>query len=87
MASLQAQLEQRRREAEQKDKLYQSLSEETENLKNKFAALSARCQALEKQDPVALQVCVCVCVCVIKQEREIGGHFCLFVCSGETCSK
>ncbi|XP_046888167.1 centrosomal protein of 55 kDa [Hypomesus transpacificus] len=55
VASLQAQLEQRRREAEQKDKLYQSLSEETENLKNKFAALSARCQALEKQDPVALQ--------------------------------
>ncbi|CAL1599491.1 unnamed protein product [Knipowitschia caucasica] len=49
VASLQAQLEQRRREAEQKDALFQSVSQETENLKNKLASESARCQSLETQ--------------------------------------
>uniref|UniRef100_A0A3P9JI84 Centrosomal protein 55 n=1 Tax=Oryzias latipes TaxID=8090 RepID=A0A3P9JI84_ORYLA len=47
VASLQAQLEQRRKEAELRDGLLQSLSQETENLKNKLATVSARCQTLE----------------------------------------
>ncbi|KAM4715051.1 centrosomal protein of 55 kDa [Anableps anableps] len=49
VASLQTQLEQRRREAEQRDAMFQSLSQETENLKNKLATVSARCQSLETQ--------------------------------------
>lgn len=49
VASLQAQLEQRRKEAEQRDALFQNLSQETENLKNKLATASARCQSLETQ--------------------------------------
>ncbi|KAM9412160.1 centrosomal protein of 55 kDa-like isoform 2-T3 [Salvelinus alpinus] len=51
VASLQAQLDQGRREAEYREKLFQSLSEETGHLKNKLVAVSARCQALEKQGP------------------------------------
>uniref|UniRef100_A0A3B5LCD4 Centrosomal protein 55 like n=1 Tax=Xiphophorus couchianus TaxID=32473 RepID=A0A3B5LCD4_9TELE len=54
VASLQAQLEQRRRDAEQRDGVFQSLSQETENLKNKLATVSARCQSLEKQATVEL---------------------------------
>lgn len=49
VASLQAQLEQRRKEAEQRDALFQSLSQETENLKNKLVTVSAQCQTLETQ--------------------------------------
>uniref|UniRef100_A0A3Q3KP86 TSG101 and ALIX binding domain-containing protein n=1 Tax=Monopterus albus TaxID=43700 RepID=A0A3Q3KP86_MONAL len=49
VTSLQAQLEQRRKEAEQRDMLFQNLSQETENLKNKLVTVSARCQALEAQ--------------------------------------
>ncbi|KAK9530373.1 hypothetical protein VZT92_011878 [Zoarces viviparus] len=49
VASLQAQLEQRRKEAEQKDSLLQNLSQETGNLKNQLATVSARCQTLETQ--------------------------------------
>lgn len=49
VASLQAQLEQRRREAEQRDALFQNLSQETGNLKNQLATVSARCQSLETQ--------------------------------------
>ncbi|XP_022598574.1 centrosomal protein of 55 kDa-like isoform X3 [Seriola dumerili] len=49
VASLQAQLEQRRKDAEQRDMLFQSLSQETENLKNKLTTVSARCQSLETQ--------------------------------------
>ncbi|XP_034715739.1 cone cGMP-specific 3',5'-cyclic phosphodiesterase subunit alpha' isoform X2 [Etheostoma cragini] len=49
VASLQAQLEQRRKEAEQKDALFQNLSQETGNLKNQLATVSARCQSLETQ--------------------------------------
>ncbi|XP_067432496.1 centrosomal protein of 55 kDa [Thunnus thynnus] len=49
VASLQAQLEQRRKDAEQRDMLFQSLSQETENLKNKLVTVSARCQSLETQ--------------------------------------
>ncbi|KAM3859963.1 centrosomal protein of 55 kDa [Diretmus argenteus] len=54
VASLQAQLEQRRKEAELRDGLFQNLSGETENLKNKLAAVSARCQVLERQETQAV---------------------------------
>ncbi|XP_061564544.1 centrosomal protein of 55 kDa [Cololabis saira] len=50
VASLQAQLEQWRKEAERKDALFQNLSQETESLTNKLAAVSARCQSLETQN-------------------------------------
>ncbi|XP_026171289.1 centrosomal protein of 55 kDa isoform X2 [Mastacembelus armatus] len=49
VASLQGQLEQRRKEAEQREVLFQNLSQETENLKNKLATVSTRCQSLETQ--------------------------------------
>ncbi|KAM3592476.1 uncharacterized protein V6R79_019584 [Siganus canaliculatus] len=49
VASLQAQLEQGRKEAEQRDTLFQNLSKETENLKNQLVTVSARCQSLETQ--------------------------------------
>ncbi|XP_060951461.1 centrosomal protein of 55 kDa [Limanda limanda] len=49
VASLQAQLEQRRKEAERRDTLFQSMSQETENLKNKLTIVTARCQSLETQ--------------------------------------
>ncbi|XP_019738921.1 centrosomal protein of 55 kDa [Hippocampus comes] len=49
VAALQSQLEQRRKDAEQRDLHVQNLSQETENLKNKLAAVSTRCQALETQ--------------------------------------
>lgn len=52
VASLQAQLEQRRKEAEQRDALFQNLSQETGNLKNQLATVSARCQSLETQAAV-----------------------------------
>ncbi|XP_036406276.1 centrosomal protein of 55 kDa [Megalops cyprinoides] len=55
VASLQSQLDQKTKEAERREKLVQSLSEETKNVKNKLVAVSARCQELEnrfgKQDP------------------------------------
>ncbi|XP_029484914.1 centrosomal protein of 55 kDa-like isoform X1 [Oncorhynchus nerka] len=51
VASLQSQLDQGRREAEHREKLFQSLSEETGNLKNNLVAVSARCQELEEQFP------------------------------------
>ncbi|XP_016890280.1 centrosomal protein of 55 kDa isoform X2 [Cynoglossus semilaevis] len=44
VASLQSQLEQRRKEAELKDALYQSLTQEMENLKNSIVTVSARCE-------------------------------------------
>lgn len=49
VASLQAQLEQRRKEAEQRDALFHSVSQESENLKNELATVSARCRSLESQ--------------------------------------
>lgn len=52
VASLQAQLEQRKKEAEQRDLLFQSLSQETENLKNQLSTVSARCKSLETQATV-----------------------------------
>lgn len=52
MASLQAQLEQRKKEAEQRDLLFQNLSQETENMKNQLVTVSARCKSLETQAAV-----------------------------------
>lgn len=49
VASLQAQLEQRRKTAEQRDLMFQNLSQETENLKNQLVTVSTRCQSLETQ--------------------------------------
>ncbi|XP_051274113.1 centrosomal protein of 55 kDa [Dicentrarchus labrax] len=49
VASLQAQLEHRRKEGEQRDTLFQNLSQETENLKNQLVTVSTRCQSLETQ--------------------------------------
>ncbi|XP_051925382.1 centrosomal protein of 55 kDa [Hippocampus zosterae] len=49
VAALQSQLEQRRKDAEQRDLHVQNLSQETENLKNKLVTVSSRCQALETQ--------------------------------------
>ncbi|XP_026877678.1 centrosomal protein of 55 kDa isoform X2 [Electrophorus electricus] len=48
VVSLQKQLEQSRKEAEQREKLFQALSQETEDLKNKLAAAAKRCQTLGK---------------------------------------
>ncbi|XP_062859526.1 centrosomal protein of 55 kDa isoform X2 [Trichomycterus rosablanca] len=50
VASLQNQLEQKRHEAEQREKLFQNLSWESEDLKNKLVTITERCQALEKQN-------------------------------------
>ncbi|KAI5103101.1 centrosomal protein of 55 kDa isoform X1, partial [Silurus meridionalis] len=49
VASLQNQLDQKRHEAEQREKLLQSVSQETEDLKNKLVAFTEKCQALEKR--------------------------------------
>ncbi|KAM9837935.1 centrosomal protein of 55 kDa [Aulostomus maculatus] len=49
VASLQAQLEQRKKDVEQRDTMFQNLSHDTENLKTKLASVSARCQSLETQ--------------------------------------
>lgn len=49
VASLQDQLEQRKKEVEQKDLLFQNLSQETQNLKNQLVTVSSRCQSLETQ--------------------------------------
>lgn len=52
VASLQTQLEQRKKEAEQRDLLFQSLSQETQNLKNQLSTVSAQCKSLETQAAV-----------------------------------
>ncbi|XP_061612227.1 centrosomal protein of 55 kDa [Phyllopteryx taeniolatus] len=49
VAALQSQLDQRRKDADKRDLDFQNLSQETENLKNKLATVSARCQSLETQ--------------------------------------
>lgn len=53
VASLHTQLDEKKKEAEQREKLFQSLTLETENLKNRLASVTERCQALEKRDPAA----------------------------------
>ncbi|KAK2865982.1 hypothetical protein Q7C36_002038 [Tachysurus vachellii] len=49
VASLQNQLDQKRQEVEQREKLYQNLSLETEDLKNKLLVVTERFQSLEKR--------------------------------------
>ncbi|XP_077407226.1 centrosomal protein of 55 kDa [Vanacampus margaritifer] len=49
VAALQSQLDQRRKDAEQRELHVQNLSQENENLKNTLATVSARCQSLETQ--------------------------------------
>lgn len=49
VASLQAQLEQRKREVEQKDLLFQNVTQETQNLRNQLDSVSTRCRSLETQ--------------------------------------
>ncbi|XP_048027021.1 LOW QUALITY PROTEIN: centrosomal protein of 55 kDa [Megalobrama amblycephala] len=49
VSSLQSQLEQKQQEAEQREKQFQALSKESEDLKNKYCAVSERCDTLEKQ--------------------------------------
>ncbi|XP_043109096.1 centrosomal protein of 55 kDa [Puntigrus tetrazona] len=49
VSSLQSQLEQKQHEAQQREKQFQALSKETEDLKNKYCAVSERCDTLEKQ--------------------------------------
>ncbi|MCI4394928.1 hypothetical protein PGIGA_G00174450 [Pangasianodon gigas] len=47
VTSLHAQLNQQRADAEMRERLFQALKQETEELKNKLAAVSAKCQVLE----------------------------------------
>lgn len=49
VSSLQNQLEEKQQEAEQREKQFQALSKETEDLKNKYCVVSERCDTLEKQ--------------------------------------
>uniref|UniRef100_A0A8C2B5B1 Centrosomal protein 55 like n=1 Tax=Cyprinus carpio TaxID=7962 RepID=A0A8C2B5B1_CYPCA len=49
VSSLQSQLEQKQHEAEHRERQFQALSKETEDLKNKYCAVSERCDTLEKQ--------------------------------------
>ncbi|XP_016412897.1 centrosomal protein of 55 kDa-like [Sinocyclocheilus rhinocerous] len=49
VSSLQSQLEQKQQEAQQRETQFQALSKETEDLKNKYCAVSERCDTLEKQ--------------------------------------
>lgn len=49
VSSLQNQLEEKQREAEQREKQFQALAKETEDLKNKYCVVSERCDTLEKQ--------------------------------------
>ncbi len=49
MSSLQNQLEQKQHQAQQREQQFQALSQETEDLKNKYCAVSERCDTLEKQ--------------------------------------
>lgn len=49
VASLQNQLDQKRQEAEHREKLFQSLSQETEELKSKLTGVTEKCQTLEKR--------------------------------------
>lgn len=49
VASLQNQLDKKTQEAEQRQKLFQNLSQETEDLKNKLIAVTEKCQTLEKR--------------------------------------
>lgn len=49
VSSLQDKLLQKQQEAQQRESQFQALSKETEDLKNKYCAVSQRCEELEKQ--------------------------------------
>ncbi|KAK3529409.1 hypothetical protein QTP70_031125 [Hemibagrus guttatus] len=49
VASLQNQLDQKRQEAEHGEKLFQNLSQETEDLKNQLLAVTEKCKTLENR--------------------------------------
>ncbi|XP_016145474.1 centrosomal protein of 55 kDa-like [Sinocyclocheilus grahami] len=49
VSSLQSQLEQKQQEAQQRETPFQALSKETEDLKDKYCAVSERCDTLQKQ--------------------------------------
>ncbi|XP_059386430.1 centrosomal protein of 55 kDa [Carassius carassius] len=49
VSSLHSQLQQKQHEAEQRERQLQDLSKETQDLKNKYCAVSERCDMLEKQ--------------------------------------
>ncbi|KAA0725554.1 Centrosomal protein of 55 kDa [Triplophysa tibetana] len=49
VSSLQDKLLQRQQEAQQRESQFQALSKETEDLKNKYCAVTQRCEELEKQ--------------------------------------
>ncbi|XP_036439331.1 centrosomal protein of 55 kDa-like [Colossoma macropomum] len=53
VAGLQAQLNQQRQESETRERLFHSLKQETEEVKNKLAAVSAKCQDLENRQEQA----------------------------------
>lgn len=60
MDSLQNQLDQKKQETEQREKLFQSLSQETDELKTKLIAITEKCQTLEKHS-TDMQVSKLVC--------------------------
>lgn len=49
VASLQNQLDQKRQEAEHREKLFHNLSQEIEDLKNKLLAVTEKCKTLENR--------------------------------------
>ncbi|XP_030628102.1 centrosomal protein of 55 kDa-like [Chanos chanos] len=56
LVGLRDQLSQEVHEAEMKEKLFQSLKQETEDVKNKLVAVSAKCQELENRDNTQVSV-------------------------------
>ncbi|XP_036428062.1 centrosomal protein of 55 kDa [Colossoma macropomum] len=69
VASLQDQLELKKKEAEQKDKVFQALLQETEELKNKLVTVTQRSQALQKSS-TELQVSSSEITMVQEQLRD-----------------
>ncbi|XP_067092710.1 centrosomal protein of 55 kDa [Osmerus mordax] len=57
VAHLQAQIDHYHKEAEQRERLFQSLQAETEDIKNKLVAVSTKCQELEGKNVSNGQVC------------------------------
>ncbi|XP_033885687.1 centrosomal protein of 55 kDa [Acipenser ruthenus] len=49
VVTLRAQLAEKNKEAERREQLFKSLAEETESVKNKYAAIAAKCQEFENQ--------------------------------------
>lgn len=64
VAHLQAQIDHYHKEAEQRERLFQSLQAETEDIKNKLVAVSTKCQELEGKNvssPKVLPSCSLAC--------------------------